>query len=166
MRKNFWKNQTGFTLIELLVVISIIGVLSSMVVVSVNDARTKARDARRLSDIRQMANLLAIQATEGQTVANLEGCNAVSAEKNVRSCTGPGQITQFINFADPSIADPDNNGTICTAGSNSVCQYSMTIGSTNVENAEIYVYLESSVAGLEAGLHYINPNGVFDSHKK
>ena len=37
----------GFTLIELLVVISIIGILSSFAVVSLNSARAKARDALR-----------------------------------------------------------------------------------------------------------------------
>lgn len=44
----------GFTLIELLVVISIIGLLSSVVLASLNSARAKGRDARRLSDIKQL----------------------------------------------------------------------------------------------------------------
>lgn len=54
------KQQKGFTLIELLVVVAIIGVLSSIVLASLNNARVKGRDAKRISEIRQIQNALAL----------------------------------------------------------------------------------------------------------
>ncbi len=54
-KNSFLVKKQGFTLIELLVVVAIIGVLSSVVLTSLNSARGKARDARRLSDVQQIA---------------------------------------------------------------------------------------------------------------
>jgi len=51
---NFTNTKRGFTLIELLVVIAIIGILSSVVLASLNSARQKSRDARRIGDVKQV----------------------------------------------------------------------------------------------------------------
>lgn len=48
----------GFTLIELLVVISIIGLLSSVVLVNLQETKIKSRDTQRISDMREIRNAL------------------------------------------------------------------------------------------------------------
>ncbi len=49
-----YENKKAFTLIELLVVIAIIGLLSTLSIIALNSARAKARDAKRISDVKQM----------------------------------------------------------------------------------------------------------------
>jgi len=57
-------NKKGFTLIELLVVIAIIGLLSTLAVVALGSAREKARDSKRLSDVKQMQTALELFFTD------------------------------------------------------------------------------------------------------
>lgn len=60
----------GFTLIELLVVIAIIGLLSSVVLASLNSARAKAKDVKRVSDLKQISLALELYYDTNRTYPN------------------------------------------------------------------------------------------------
>lgn len=79
----------GFTLIELLVVIAIIGILSSVVLASLNSAKLKARDAKRISEVKQM-----------QTAAELylNACGVYPATLTLAEATGCPSGTTLGNF--------------------------------------------------------------------
>jgi len=146
------KRFPGFTLIELLVVIAIIGLLSSLAVINLNSARGKARDARRVNDIKQLSTILEIEATVGVVAAALVGCTG--ADALTTSCTGPGEVSQFVNFSDP--ATP---GTPCASDSTDTCGYSISkadgsAGAT-VGNYQICFWLEEGSGSLGTGLNSV-----------
>lgn len=60
-------SKRGFTLIELLVVIAIIGLAAALVLASMSGARKKSRDARRLSDMKQLHNALELYVSDNKT---------------------------------------------------------------------------------------------------
>ncbi len=87
----------GFTLIELLVVIAIIGILSSVVLASLNTARGKANDARRLQDLQQIAKALTIYRIDNGKFPDPAGCYSVT--KNANEAYGLDNTTAIIpNF--------------------------------------------------------------------
>jgi len=146
--KNMMQNKKGlsplggFTLIELLVVIAIIGLLSTLAIVSLNGARAKARDAKRISDVRQMASILEIEAGNVNTTA-LTGCTTVDALTSICNTISPSDVSQFSRFTDPG-----GVATACTSASTSNCAYSIeraagTAGAT-VGDYKISFVLEST----------------------
>jgi len=72
------KREKSFTLIELLVVIAIIGLLATVVMVSVGSVRAKARDAKRIGDIKELSKAIEMYYLEndgypGETATKVPG---------------------------------------------------------------------------------------------
>lgn len=152
-----FNQKFGFTLIELLVVVAIIGLLSSLAVVNLNSARSKARDARRISDVRQLSTILEMEATE-----ELDNLNLTCAGVKTNSCSAPGLVEQFNGFLDPTARGLGAN---CYMGSGAVCDYSISqsLGGSapKVNDYEICFFLEEGAGSLTNGPHAIESGSRF-----
>lgn len=90
------KNR-GFTLIELLVVVSIIGMLSSVMLVSLQSARTKARETKLLVEVKEFQKALELYKLDNGKYPASEPGNAKWYGYN--TCTDPqyGLITSLFD---------------------------------------------------------------------
>ena len=69
----FRKKDRGFTLVEMLIAVSIIAIMASVVIVSVGKSRARGRDARRISDLKQIQQALVFYYDSGNTTAGVKG---------------------------------------------------------------------------------------------
>ena len=139
-------NKKGFTLIELLVVIAIIGLLATLAVVALNNARSKSRDAKRVSDIKQAQTALELYYSDqsGYPVAtgNLGSsyvCLGTAGFATTSAC--PGAYMGLI----PSNPAP-NGATYVYTG--------------NASGYTITFNLESGTGGLGSGGHTADQTGM------
>lgn len=73
-------NKKGFTLIELLIVVAVIGILASVVLVGLGPMQKQGRDARRISDLRQVQNGLELYFTKNSSYPQVNDWNSLASQ--------------------------------------------------------------------------------------
>lgn len=139
-------NKKGFTLIELLVVIAIIGLLSTLAVVALGSARVKARDSKRLSDLKQVQTALELYYTDVSAYPVGDGVVLGSANVACLNSTGFGVAGCANAYMGQIPSDPGTS------------QYTYTAG---VGTYTIAATLEGTVNGMTGAIQ-LSPAGITD----
>ena len=109
LSKFYRKSLRAFTLVELLVVIVIIGILSTIILVSFNTSRMKARDNKRISDVSLIASALGQYYTSNLRQYPLPGNPVVGTSYSYVNTKDSslvwGKLSSYIS---PIPSDPDS----------------------------------------------------------
>ena len=123
--------KTGFTLIELLVVIAIIGLLATLAVTSLNIARVKARDARRLADINAINKAFSLLYDDQNNYAI--SCSGFEID----TCN----FNSYLNTT--TVKDPSGSILACTGSNTGQCNYALwNVILPSKQHYLVYFYLE------------------------
>jgi prepilin-type N-terminal cleavage/methylation domain-containing protein len=137
----------GFTLIELLVVIAIIGLLASIVLVSLNSARLKARDTKILSDANQIRNLMETEYASSGNYTNVKNGG------NWNSCNASSGA--YATPTNQACADIIANESGCPVqGATTMCVYFLNTSPDSPDKYTIIAYLPGASASGGASMYY------------
>ena len=140
-------NKQGFTLIELLVVIAIIGLLSTLSILALNSARARARDTKRITDVRQMQQALEMYYNEFNAYPS-----AAVAGSSI------GSTTVYMKTIPTPPTPLDYSSGNCASGTTQP-NYTYVQQSSGASYTIQYC-LGSAVAGITAGENKANPAGM------
>lgn len=152
----FKSRALGFTLIELLVVIAIIGLLAAVVLVSLNSARQKSRDARRLADIRQIMTALELFYNDNNRYVDDSGTSP--------AMTGDGSpVFQSFLSAWPAAPAPEDGG--CSVAQNTYTYEGRNATDSAADTTDPAYYrvtfcLGAATGGYAAGARIASPAGI------
>jgi prepilin-type N-terminal cleavage/methylation domain-containing protein len=145
----------GFTLIELLVVIAIIALLASIVMVSLNNARMKSRDAARVANMNQMTKAFELYYNDRFSYPTNTSAGSLSTS-TISNLLVPNFLIKMPATINP--ADGSCSSAVGTSGSNDYYMYYN--GATNVTNSYAITFcLGSAVGPLPSGPHTLTQGG-------
>jgi general secretion pathway protein G len=164
--------KKAFTLIELLVVISIIGLLATVAVVSLTQARVKSRDAKRLADMRQVQNALEQYNGDYNGYPSVAAATTLGAGAAKAICNTPSAPAGTGLKALCAVTPEQTYMGLIPVDPVAASSYSYTSYATSAKVAgscvagyacgwyEVAFSLEGAVGNLIAGAHTNDPNGI------